>query len=89
MTVKLLTEHYLEFLSLKLGCTGLSESTCQNTTLLEITCPGSYKYGMYDVEFDGGTCDIGTPFLVIFCLIMPHDNFQACKVFVDILRKLG
>ena len=27
MSVKLLTEHHLEFLSLKRGCTGLSEST--------------------------------------------------------------
>ena len=27
MTVKLLTEHHLEFLSLKEGCTGSSEST--------------------------------------------------------------
>ena len=27
MTAKLLTEHHLEFLSLKGGCTGLSEST--------------------------------------------------------------
>ena len=27
MTVKLLTEHHLEFLSLKVGCTGSSEST--------------------------------------------------------------
>ena len=27
MTVKLLTEHYLEFLSLKGSCTGSSEST--------------------------------------------------------------
>ena len=27
MTVKLLTEHHLEFLSLKGGCTGLSAST--------------------------------------------------------------
>ena len=26
MTVKLLTEHHMEFLSLKRGCTGLSES---------------------------------------------------------------
>ena len=26
MIVKLLTEHHLEFLSLKCGCTGLSES---------------------------------------------------------------
>ena len=27
MSVKLLNEHHLEFLSLKRGCTGLSEST--------------------------------------------------------------
>ena len=27
MTVKLLTEHHLEFLRLKVGCTGSSEST--------------------------------------------------------------
>ena len=27
MTVKLLTEHHLEFLNLKGGCTGLCEST--------------------------------------------------------------
>ena len=37
MTVKLLTEHYLEFASLKWDCTGSSESA----TLLEITCHGS------------------------------------------------
>ena len=44
MTVKLLTEHRLEFLSLKEGCTGSTGSTvytCQNATLLEITCHGS------------------------------------------------
>ena len=38
----LLTERDLEFLRLKGGSTGSSESTlCQNTTLLEITCRGS------------------------------------------------
>ena len=36
MTVKLLTEHHLEFQSLIGGC------TCQNVTLLEITCHGSF-----------------------------------------------
>ena len=36
MTVKLQTEHHLEFLILKGAC------TCQNATLLEITCRGSY-----------------------------------------------
>ena len=37
MIVWLLTEHYLEFLSLKGGCRGSSVYTCQNATLLEIT----------------------------------------------------
>ena len=41
MIVKLLTEHYLEFLSLKGGCRGSSESTRENATLLEISCTGS------------------------------------------------
>ena len=41
MIFKLLTEHHLEFLSLKGGCTGSSESTRQNATLLEISCHGS------------------------------------------------
>ena len=41
MTVKLLTEHHLEFLSLIGGYTGSSVYTCQNATLLEITSCGS------------------------------------------------
>ena len=38
MSVKLLTEHRLEFVNLKGGCTGSSESiyTRQNATVLEI-----------------------------------------------------
>ena len=45
MTVKLLTEHHLELLSLNRGCTGSSESTLvKNATLLEITCSGSYIF---------------------------------------------
>ena len=39
MIVKLLTENYLECLSLIEGCTGSSESTLAK--LLEITCHGS------------------------------------------------
>ena len=46
MNIKLLTEHHLEFLSLKGGCTGSSESTLvKNATLLEITCHGSFLRG--------------------------------------------
>ena len=41
MTVKLLTEQHTEFLSLKGGGIGLSESSCQNDTMLEISCWGS------------------------------------------------
>ena len=40
MIVKLLTEHHFEFLSLKGGCRGASEST--HVKLLEISCPGSF-----------------------------------------------
>ena len=43
MTVKLLTEHHLECLSLKVGYTGSSESTLvKNATMLGITCHGSF-----------------------------------------------
>ena len=38
MSVKLLIKLNLEFLSLTRGCTG----SCQNVTLLEITCQGSF-----------------------------------------------
>ena len=41
MIVKLLSEHNLEFLSLK----GVRVYTCQNATLLEISCTGSYVLG--------------------------------------------
>ena len=44
MTLKLLTEQHLEFLSLKGGCTGSSVYSCQNATLLEITCHGSILF---------------------------------------------
>ena len=48
MIVKLLTEHHFEFLSLKEGCIGLSESTLVNATFLEITTlVGSYLVSYY------------------------------------------
>ena len=41
MIVKLLTEHHVEFLSLKGECRGSSESTlAKNVKLLEISCHG-------------------------------------------------
>ena len=43
MSVMLLTEHNLEFLSLKGGCTVSSESALvKMPQLLEITCSGSF-----------------------------------------------
>ena len=48
MSVKLLTEHHLEFLSLKGACAGSSESyACQNATLMKITCHGSVLLGIH------------------------------------------
>ena len=47
MSVKLLTEHNLEFLSLKEGCTGSSESSIvEMPHLLEITCCGSFTLSL-------------------------------------------
>ena len=47
MTLKLLTEHHLEFLSFKGGCTGSSESTLAKNILLEIACHGSIYIQLY------------------------------------------
>ena len=41
MILKLLTEHHLEFLSLKGGCRGSSESTHVKMLIVGITCTGS------------------------------------------------
>ena len=48
MSVKLLTEHHLEFLSLKGGCTG----SFVNAILLEITCHGSIIRQIYFNNLD-------------------------------------
>ena len=51
MGVKLLTEHYSEFLSLNGDCTGSSESTLVKIPhLLEITCHGSYGFALMKKE---------------------------------------
>ena len=47
MSVKLLTEHHLEFISLKGGCTGSSESTL----VLEITCHCSVVFEMMQFNY--------------------------------------
>ena len=51
MSVKLLTEHHLEFLSLKGGCKGSWESTLvKNVKLVEISCRGSYGLMYWNSE---------------------------------------
>ena len=65
MTVKLLTEHHLEFLSLKGGCTGSSESTfvkiphCWKSHVMA-HIPYGAKWQIWDrmvasLRFTGGT----------------------------------
>ena len=47
LSVELLTEHHLEFLSFIGGCTCSSESThveMSHYAIMEITCRGSYKF---------------------------------------------
>ena len=62
MIVKLLAEHHLEFLSLKGGCRGSSESTivkmshCWKSNavahlLFQSTCQICYQYSVYIVYF--------------------------------------
>ena len=62
MIVKLLTEHHLEFLSLKGGCTGSSQSTlvkmpnCYSSLLLEQQLDNRLKeYLIQSVSGTGGT----------------------------------
>ena len=47
MSVKLLTEHYLEFLSLKGGCRGSSEPTLVKMSIVDNLMPGSYNTLVY------------------------------------------
>ena len=76
MSVKLLTEHHLEFLSLIGGCTGSYETTL--VLLLEITCHGSYEVCLEKVIL------ISTPskytcmpiFGLIFFLVL---SFLVCE----------
>ena len=81
MSGKLLTEHHLEFLSLKGSCKGSSESTLAKMPLLEITCPGSYV--ICTKILCGGPCILivlGLKSLILrflICIIK-----QICKLYV-------
>ena len=54
MTINLLTEHHLEFLSLKRGCTGLSESP-----LVKIHIVGNFMSQLYMKCCDGMETSLG------------------------------
>ena len=79
MIFKLLIEHHLEFLSLKGGCRGSSESTHQNATLLEISCTGSTALHMSrQAKFLNLKFELFSYTLVLFVLILynPVNNFS-------------
>ena len=88
MIVKLLTEHQLEFSSSKGGCKGSSESiqkSCQNTTLLEITCSGSNRFNVvclrriFDPSVSIGTYHIGEePRLRSACTSVESTQSLSC-----------
>ena len=50
MTVKLLTEHHFDFLSLKGSCTGLSESTCVKIPHCWKSHVAAHLYFFYKIE---------------------------------------
>ena len=58
MSVKLLKEHHLEFLSLKGGCSGTSESV-HVKMLLEITCHGLYDKKIFTIKGKNAYLDQG------------------------------
>ena len=66
MIVKLLTEHHLEFLSLKGGCRGSSESThakmphCRKSHALWLICVNFYTDYDIEVPILTGSC-VTTP----------------------------
>ena len=60
MIVKLLTEHHLEFLSLKDGCRG--SYTCQNATLLETSCTRLKLYDLPLVSRNNSFTDSVEPY---------------------------
>ena len=69
MTVKLLTEHYLEFFSLKGGCTGLSES-------ILVKMPHCWKSHII-VHF---SVDIRRQKEIMLCQVSPID--LLCSIFL-------
>ena len=60
MIVKLLADHHLEFVSLKRGCRGSSESThvkMPHCWKSHATAQIEYKVGVFDIKFTRLGCD--------------------------------
>ena len=84
MSVKLLTEHHLEFLSLKGGCTGLSESSlvkmpyCWKTIyMMEISCRDSCVLIICMMGILSCYCNMLNFFIEFF-----QEHYQSVKRFV-------
>ena len=67
MTIKLLTEHHLEFLSLKGGCTGLSES-------IHVKMPNCWKSHVVAQLYLLHVCDKRVTFYGIKCCLCIYEK---------------
>ena len=80
MTVKLLTEHHLEFLSLKPGCTGLSEST-----LVKMShCWKSHVVGTQHPKYIFRM--MGKKIITILCSFIGFANFYCLIISNSIVK---
>ena len=75
MTVKLLTEHHLEFLSLKGGCGGSSEST-------HVKMPHCWKSHV-TVEIEVGRVATGRPGSLCFSIIWASTQETVALLLAD------
>ena len=86
MSVKLLTEHNLEFSKLKRGLHRLVwVYTCQNATLLEITCGGSIS-SLYCKQYGPGLdCSLGSILLLLIrcCWFCVSTMFRCALLFCN------
>ena len=71
MIVKLLTEHHLEFLSLKGGCTGSSESTLVKMFIVGNHLTG-LNYELCHLYLSTSVKPLDNMYLVILQLVRPY-----------------
>ena len=78
MIVKLLTEHHLEFLTLKGGC---RVYTCQNVKLLEISCRGSDTMLLFSDPLQPNTVFLISQFTAASNNILVHNYSRQFGLF--------